>query len=282
MARPSNRDERRAQIVDGLLRVLPETGYERATIQRIAEAAGLGAGLVHHHFGSKLEILLALGERLAELVSGRQREARTPRARVDAWIDAHLAQGDDASAEAVACWVALGAEALVHPEVRALHRTLLERRRADLDARLREVCRDEARSTRGLDVLVANVLATVEGYFQIATTVPDVIPRGSAAGATRAMTHRLLDAMPARESASEPDTNLSTTLEDSVASTKSASTSTKKTSRPGRRDQPPTSSKTGPSTRSASTTRASTTRTSSDREPKPETPRRSRGRKGTS
>jgi len=253
MARPSNRDERRAQIVDGLLRVLPETGYERATIQRIAEAAGLGAGLVHHHFASKLEILLALGERLAELVSGRQREARTPRARVDAWIDAHLAQGDDASAEAVACWVALGAEALVHPEVRALHRTLLERRRADLDARLREVCRDEARSTRGLDVLVANVLATVEGYFQIATTAPDVIPRGSAAGATRAMTHRLLDAMPARESASEPDTDPSTSPGDSAASAKRGSAK-----------------------------RASTKRASSENEPKPETPRRSRGRKGTS
>jgi TetR/AcrR family transcriptional repressor of bet genes len=254
MARPSNRDERRAQIVDGLLRVLPETGYERATIQRIAEAAGLGAGLVHHHFGSKLEILLALGERLAELVSGRQREARTPRARVDAWIDAHLAQGDDASAEAVACWVALGAEALVHPEVRALHRTLLERRRADLDARLREVCRDEARSTRGLDVLVANVLATVEGYFQIATTAPDVVPRGSAAGATRAMTHRLLDAMPARESASsEPDTDPSTPPGDSAAPAKTGSAK-----------------------------RASTKRASSENEPKPETPRRSRGRKGTS
>jgi hypothetical protein len=89
---------------------------------------------------------------------------------------------------------------------------------------------------------VANVLATVEGYFQIATTAPDVIPRGSAAGATRAMTHRLLDAMPARESASaeaEPD----------VATSEAA----------------PASSSRGPKN-----------------EPKPETPRRSRGRKGTS
>ncbi|MCB9613118.1 MAG: TetR family transcriptional regulator C-terminal domain-containing protein [Sandaracinus sp.] len=202
MARPSNRDERRAQIVDGLLRVLPETGYERATIQRIAEAAGLSPGLVHHHFGSKLEILLALGERLATLVEARAKPSSTPRGRLDAWIDAHLAQGDDASPEAVACWVALGAEALVHPEVRALHRTLVERRRTALDALLRDVCRDEARRTRGLDVLVANVLATVEGYFQIATTAPDLVPRGSAAGAVRAMTHRLLDALPTRDEAS--------------------------------------------------------------------------------
>ena len=223
MARPSNRDERRAQIVDGLLRVLPETGYERATIQKIAESAGLGAGLVHHHFGSKLEILLALGERLAELVSGRQRAGRTPRSRVDAWSDAHLAQGDGASAEAVACWVALGAEALVNPEVRALHRTLLERRRVDLDARLREVCRDEGRTTRGLDVLVANVLATVEGYFQIASTAPDVIPRGSAAGATRSMTHRLLEALPPRER--ESDVSESAESADSTKRTSSTPTS---------------------------------------------------------
>ena len=265
MARPSNRDERRAQIVDGLLRVLPEAGYERATIHKIAESAGLGAGLVHHHFGSKLEILLALGERLAELVSGRQRAGRTPRSRVDAWIDAHLAQGDGASAEAVACWVALGAEALVHPEVRALHRTLLERRRVDLDARLREVCREEERTTRGLDVLVANVLATVEGYFQIASTAPDVIPRGSAAGATRAMTHRLLDALPPRERESESDASESNRSESGSArsdSTKSDSTksdSTKSESRP---------------------TKSETARTASITEP--EATRRSRRRKGTS
>ena len=58
------REERRAQIVDGLMRVLPEHGYERASVARIAKAAGLSPGLVHHHFENKQAILLALGERL--------------------------------------------------------------------------------------------------------------------------------------------------------------------------------------------------------------------------
>jgi TetR/AcrR family transcriptional repressor of bet genes len=223
MARPSNRDERRAQIVDGLLHVLPRTGYERASIQLIAEAAGLGAGLVHHHFGSKLEILLALGERLAELVQARTRRATTPRTRVDAWIDAHLALGPDAAPEAVACWVALGAEALVQPEVGALYRTLIERRRATLDTLLRDVCRDEARTTRGLDVVTASILATVEGFFLLATVAPDVIPRGSAAGAARTLAHQLLDARPSRAPDDAPPTRR-TTPDDDASSRPAAQT----------------------------------------------------------
>ena len=47
MARPSNTEERRQQIVQGLLRVMAERGYERASIAEIARAAGLTPGLVH-------------------------------------------------------------------------------------------------------------------------------------------------------------------------------------------------------------------------------------------
>lgn len=199
MGRPSNRDARRAEIVEGLLRVLPETGYERATVARIAKAAGLGAGLVHHHFASKQEILLALGERLASRIEARLRPAETARGRLDAWIDAHLALGDGASPEAVACWVALGAEALSQPEVGALYRALVARRLEALRALLRDVCREEARAARGLDLLASTVLAAIEGFYQLASAAPEAVPRGRAARAVRELAHQALDARPTRK-----------------------------------------------------------------------------------
>jgi len=64
MARPSNTDQRREQITRALQAVMAKKGYDRASISEIAAAAGLAAGLVHYHFDSKLEILLAVLDRL--------------------------------------------------------------------------------------------------------------------------------------------------------------------------------------------------------------------------
>ena len=50
MARPRNTEERRRQIVDGLRLVMAENGYDGASVQAVAKAAGLTAGLVHYHF----------------------------------------------------------------------------------------------------------------------------------------------------------------------------------------------------------------------------------------
>jgi TetR/AcrR family transcriptional regulator, regulator of cefoperazone and chloramphenicol sensitivity len=43
----------RARIRDAALRLFAERGMERATIRDIAQTAGVSAGLVRHHFGSK-------------------------------------------------------------------------------------------------------------------------------------------------------------------------------------------------------------------------------------
>jgi len=79
MARPSNTEARRSQIVDGLVMVLSERGYERSSVQAIASAAGLSPGLVHYHFKNKLEILVELVERLdgvLEILGDLPRSAR--------------------------------------------------------------------------------------------------------------------------------------------------------------------------------------------------------------
>src|SRR3712207_4627544 len=135
MARPSNTEERRQQIVEGLLRVMAERGYERASIAEIAKAAGLSPGLVHYHFTEKQEILLTLVEQLAGRVRERVkarlgRVKGGARAQVDAFLDAYLATGEDAEPSSVAAWVTISAEAVRQPEVRAAYEKVV---RADLE-----------------------------------------------------------------------------------------------------------------------------------------------------
>jgi AcrR family transcriptional regulator len=49
----------RARIRDAALGMFAERGVDRATIRDIAEAAGVSAGLIRHHFGSKDELRAA-------------------------------------------------------------------------------------------------------------------------------------------------------------------------------------------------------------------------------
>jgi TetR/AcrR family transcriptional regulator, mexJK operon transcriptional repressor len=52
------RIQRRQQIIDGALTVFAEKGFDKATNQEIAEAAGIGsAGLIYHYFESKADLL---------------------------------------------------------------------------------------------------------------------------------------------------------------------------------------------------------------------------------
>ncbi|MDC0709412.1 TetR family transcriptional regulator C-terminal domain-containing protein [Stigmatella sp. ncwal1] len=197
MGRPSNTDERRQQIVAGLLRVMSERGYERASVAEIAKAAGLSPGLVHYHFHDKQEILLSLVEQLARGVRERvaaglaRVEGDNPRARVDAFLDAYLATGEDANPAAVASWVTISAEAIRQPEVRAIYESVV---RADLQ-HLEDLV-DALTGRRRAQAIAAGLFAAIQGYFVLAASVPGVVPPGSAASTVRRMASGLLDTEP--------------------------------------------------------------------------------------
>lgn len=190
MARPTNTEERRAQIVAGLLHVMAAQGYEGASTQTIAAAARLSPGLVHYHFGSKLEILLALidqlAERLKQRFERRAKSAASPRARLYAFIDAHLALGPDASLEAVACWVGIGAEALRQPAVQAAYQKAVRTHLDKLETLVHAVLHDEARATSAAREIAAGLLAAIYGAYQLASAAVSA-PKGFAATAVRRM-----------------------------------------------------------------------------------------------
>jgi TetR/AcrR family transcriptional repressor of bet genes len=195
MGRPSNTEERRAQIVEGLLFAMAEHGYEGASVHVIAEKAGLAPGLIHYHFKTKQEILLALIGHLSQVLEQRfERRAKgatSPRARLYAFLDAHVALGADASPEAVACWVGVGAEAVRHDDVRTAYRDAIRRNLDVLEKLVHAVLEDERRVVAGCREIAAGLMAAIHGSYQLATAA-NAAPKGFAAPTLRRMADGLL------------------------------------------------------------------------------------------
>lgn len=197
MPRPSNTEQRREQIVRALLEVMAETGYERASVNAVARAAGLTPGLVHYHFGSKQEILLQLIEHLAGGLQERltlrlEQAGDDPARRLRAFVDVHMAKGADADPQALACWVGIAAEAIRQPEVRVAYGAVLARELDLLSGLVREALRAGDRPTRQARSSAAAILAAIQGYYLIASAAPDLVPDGSAAPNVRRLVDSLL------------------------------------------------------------------------------------------
>jgi betaine-aldehyde dehydrogenase len=94
-ARDEPEEARRRQLVEVTIDSLAEVGYVGSTLAQIAQRAGVSPGLVAHYFGDKDGLLettfRTLARRIGERVGERFRQARTPRGRVQAVIDANLA-----------------------------------------------------------------------------------------------------------------------------------------------------------------------------------------------
>ena len=183
MPRPSNTEQRRRQIVQGLMTAMADKGYEKASIQSIAKAAGLSPGLIHYHFKTKQDILLALTEQLSQQAQQRFQQ-RLPanadaRATLCAWIDAALALGEGSDPQAVASWVMIGAEAVRLTEVRQLYRRIIDQQQALLCQLLQQLAqqRGETISASQASEAATFAIASIEGAYQLATTAP-----GSAQG----------------------------------------------------------------------------------------------------
>ena len=126
MGRPSNRNERRAQILRAFASVLADHGYAGATIAAVAGAADMAPGLLHHHFKNKQEMLEAL---LRELISGFRDRIRAYEESSDpllAYVDGALKLDERADVTAARCWVGLFAEAVRSPSLFRKVRALID------------------------------------------------------------------------------------------------------------------------------------------------------------
>lgn len=196
MPRPQNTAQRREQIVRGLMQAMAEHGYAGATIPKIAKAAGLTPGLIHYHFKSKGEILLALiaslKRGLERRVSARVDERRTAEERLRAYLDALVSTGPDADPKAVAAWVVVSAEALRSEEVNDAWRVAVEDILGELAHCVKQAL-DVPEDDEDVEYVAITLFASVQGAYQLAAAAPDLIPPGSYASSLWTMALALLD-----------------------------------------------------------------------------------------
>ncbi len=179
MARPSNTEHRRQEIVLGLMSAMAERGYEKASIQSIAKAAGLSPGLIHYHFKTKLEILIALMTELSDKADERYEllatKAESAEDKLMAYIDAALALGEGSDQQAVAAWVIIGAEAVRLEDVRNLYQDVIAKHSNTLVELLIQASSEVGTklNKKKAKELATFIIASIQGSYQIATTVPD-------------------------------------------------------------------------------------------------------------
>jgi TetR/AcrR family transcriptional regulator, transcriptional repressor of bet genes len=194
MARPSNTQERRKQIVQAFVEVMATQGYAKATIQQIANTAGLAPGLIHYHFKNKQEILLELVQQISDLILNRYQQksekATSAKEKIKAYIDAHLAKDESSTSGLVAAWVVIGTEAIRQEEVQMIYESVLKKQQAILEKLLIEAGEKQKTSIKQK---VAMIMAAIEGSFQLSITAKNIMPQNYAAKTLYEMVEKILD-----------------------------------------------------------------------------------------
>lgn len=85
-------DARREQILECAIRVFGERPFSEVSTQELADGAGVARGLLHHYFGSKRELYLAVVKRMVQLPPVEQAIALdgSLKARVDRSVSWYL------------------------------------------------------------------------------------------------------------------------------------------------------------------------------------------------
>ena len=171
-------EQRREKILDAANALFAERAYDAVTIDDVARAAGVTRGLVHHYFGGRKDVYIAL---LARLGARREDELRPPaggdsRARVadtvSRWLD-----WTEANRTIWLATIAHG-EDIADPDVRQVVADLVRRAVALLTTFHADIAQDSPRLRYALECWTGLNRAATRHWLQ--------------GEATRAATHELL------------------------------------------------------------------------------------------
>ena len=196
-ARPSNTIARKKQIIYSLMSVMATRGYDGASISEIARSAGLTKGLIHYHFKNKQEILIALLQELGtehqKILDGTLSEkAKSPVDQMAAFIDFHLSTGTTSNPEVLQCWIVISAEALRQTEIKHEYNKILTQIANLLISIIERGISQKEFYCTSPEIAASAILATIQGYYLLASSSRELIPRGSAAQATKQMATGIL------------------------------------------------------------------------------------------
>ncbi|MGD0503845.1 MAG: betaine-aldehyde dehydrogenase [Steroidobacteraceae bacterium] len=156
-------ETRRGQLIEVTIDSLAELGYVGTTLAQIASRAGVSPGLVAHYFGDKDGLLDAAFRSLARRVSdharSRLRQISTPRARIQAVIDANLAP-EEFDQRTGTAWLAFWGQVLQVKSLRRVQSVYQRRTLTTLRSALNKlVPPDQAQS------LAAMIASMIDGVW---------------------------------------------------------------------------------------------------------------------
>jgi betaine-aldehyde dehydrogenase len=156
-------ETRRGQLIEVTIDSLAELGYVGTTLAQIAGRAGVSTGLVAHYFGDKDGLLDAAFRSLARRVSdharSRLRQISTPRARIQAVIDANLAP-EEFDQRTGTAWLAFWGQVLQVKSLRRVQSVYQRRTLTTLRSALNKlVPPDQAQS------LAAMIASMIDGVW---------------------------------------------------------------------------------------------------------------------
>jgi betaine-aldehyde dehydrogenase len=169
--RGDTEDLRRRQLIQATIESLADVGFVNCTLGDIARRAGVSTGLVAHYFGDKdglLEATLrAMAARLGRSAAARLRAARTPRARVQAVIDANLAP-EEFDRRTSSVWLAFWGQVLHSARFRRVQNVYQRRMLSNLRHALKQ-----AVPARDAETIAVAISAMIDGLWLRATLSGD-------------------------------------------------------------------------------------------------------------
>lgn len=181
---------RRRQLIEATIASIHDVGFSESSVSRIAAKAGVSAGIVHHYFEDKAELLEAtlrqLGANLSASVVRRLRTAKSAAHRLMAVVDGNLGP-ELFTPEAVSAWLAFWSQVPTHPNLARIQTIIIRRLHSNLVHALRPYLREPEVQ------LVAQDLACLIDGIWLRAALTRAGPDGADArrAAVEFITHRL-------------------------------------------------------------------------------------------
>jgi len=142
MKRKRIRDIRYEELIEATIIAVHKHGYNTVTMAEIAKEAGSSATSISYYFGSKEGLMEAtmrhLLRRLKKLLIAGYTEAKTPRERLDAILDANFSDSFF-TVEQCSIWMQFWASARYSRRLSRIHRINRSRVRSHFRAELRQL-----------------------------------------------------------------------------------------------------------------------------------------------
>lgn len=164
----------RAALLEAARQLIRERGYDGATLQAVAERAGMTSGAIYGNFRNRDDLFIALGQAYWAPVKPRIRADSTFAEMMRALADAYVAAIPEREAAAVGRLTGM-AHALSHEALRAEVAAVTRASFATGAAWLRGVA-DEGGLPMPADTLVLLIHAVTEGLLFQRFLTPELVP----------------------------------------------------------------------------------------------------------